>query len=120
MILMLYFSFDGESDSHRPHWEWYVPRRVVVSDTDIVAGSAILTQALASPHISHVTTLSRKAPYTDTSNPKLTSLIIQSGKYPNGFGEFPPSLVEAVKGNSAIIWALGVSQTQVSKEEYLT
>lgn len=80
------------------------------------AGSAILTNALASPLISHVTVLARRAPAVKSD--KLTTILVPSDEYPKGFDELPPSLVERLRGNDAAIWALGISQTQVSKEEF--
>jgi hypothetical protein len=80
-----------------------------------------LTQALASPQVAHVTTLSRRPPYSVTEGSKLSTIIIPSTEYPRGFEEFSPSLVEKLKaeGHTGVIWALGISQTQVNKEQYI-
>jgi hypothetical protein len=86
-----------------------------------VAGSAILTQALASPQVAHVTTLSRRPPHDVTEGSKLTTIITPSTEYPRGFEEFPACLVEKLKaeGHTGVIWALGISQTQVNKDQYI-
>ena len=80
-----------------------------------------MTQALASPQVAHVTTLSRRPPYDITGNSKLTTIIIPSTEYPRGFEELSPSLVETLKaeGHTGVIWALGISQTQVNKDQYI-
>ncbi|KLT43937.1 hypothetical protein CC85DRAFT_35278 [Cutaneotrichosporon oleaginosum] len=80
------------------------------------AGSAILTNALASPLISRVTVLARRAPSVQSD--KLTTIILPSDEYPRGFEELPPALVERLKGHDAVVWALGISQTQVDKDEF--
>lgn len=92
------------------------PLRTAHAWTLTSAGSAVLTNALASPLISHVTVLARRAPAVQS--PKLTTIIVPSDEYPKGFDEIPPSLVERLRGADAVIWALGISQTQVSKEEF--
>jgi hypothetical protein len=83
------------------------------------AGSGILTAALASPLISGVTVISRKPPYI--THPKLTTILLAPPDYPEGFDvkEVPPSLLERLKGHSAVIWALGISQTQVNQQDYI-
>ena len=83
----------------------------------ISAGSAILTAALSSSSISHITILSRRAPYV--TDPEISTILIPSDAYPKGFDEFPSGLVEKVKDHQAIIWGLGVSQTQVNKDDYV-
>jgi len=64
-----------------------------------------------------VTVLSRRPPYI--THPKLTSILLPSLDFPKGFDDFPNSLVEMVKDHSAVIWALGISQTQVGKDDYV-
>lgn len=89
--------------------------------TDQAAGSAILTQALATPQVAHVTTLSRRPPYDVAESPRLTNIILPSAEFPRGFEELSPSLVERLKeeGHTGVIWALGISQIQVNKEQYI-
>lgn len=73
--------------------------------------------ALASPLVSHVTVLSRRAP--NITHEKLTTIITPSADHPQGFDSLSPELIQKLKGNSAVIWALGISQTKVSKDEYI-
>jgi hypothetical protein len=85
------------------------------------AGSAILTQALASPQVAHVTTLSRRPPHDipNGQQSKITSIILPSDEYPQGFDDISPALVDRLKaeGYTSVIWALGISQSQVSKDQ---
>lgn len=83
-----------------------------------LAGSAILENALSDPSISHVTVLSRRAPFVPPHE-KLTTILLPSDEYPKGFDEIPPALLDRVKDHRAIIWALGISQTKVSAEQYI-
>jgi hypothetical protein len=89
------------------------------SRSHAAAGSGILTAALASPLVSGVTVISRKPPYI--THPKLTTILLAPPDYPEGFDahEVPPSLLERLKGHSAVIWALGISQTQVNQQDYI-
>jgi hypothetical protein len=63
--------------------------------------------------------ISRKPPYI--THPKLTTILLAPPDYPEGFDvkEVPPSLLERLKGHSAVIWALGISQTQVNQQDYI-
>jgi hypothetical protein len=87
------------------------------------AGGAILTQALGSPQVAHVTTLSRRPPYDipNDQQSKITSIILPSDEYPRGFDDISPALVDRLKaeGYTSVIWALGISQSQVTKDQYI-
>lgn len=89
---------------------------IILTGATGTAGSAVLTNALASPAIAHVTVLARRAPAVTSD--KLTTIILPSDECPRGFDEIPPALVERLRGNDAVVWALGISQTQVGKEEF--
>lgn len=81
------------------------------------AGSAILSAALASNEVSHVTVLSRRPPFV--THEKLSTIIIPSEECPKGFDELTPAVLDKIKDHQSVIWALGISQTQVSKEDYV-
>ncbi len=81
------------------------------------AGSAILSAALSSPSITQVTVLSRREPYI--THPKLSTILLPSEDYPRGFDDFAPVLIERVKDHQAVIWGLGISQTQVNNDDYI-
>lgn len=87
------------------------------SRTLTAVGSAALATALASPLVSHVTVLARRAP--SITHEKLSTILIPSAEDPRGFESLSSDVVSQLKGNSAVIWALGISQTQVSKDEYV-
>jgi len=91
--------------------------KIIITGATGNAGSAILDAALASPQVAQVTVLSRRPPFVEHA--KLRTIILPSPEYPKGFDEIPPSLVEKMEGYTAVIWALGVSQNDVSKEEYI-
>ncbi|ORY34807.1 hypothetical protein BCR39DRAFT_503294 [Naematelia encephala] len=85
--------------------------KVILTGATGNAGSAALIAALAHPLISAVTTLGRRGPYTE--NPAINPITVSD------FTTFPPDLVSQVADHGAIIWALGISQTKVSSEEYV-
>ncbi|WWC65762.1 uncharacterized protein I303_108384 [Kwoniella dejecticola CBS 10117] len=93
--------------------------KVIITGATGNAGSAVLTAAIASPSISQIAVLSRKPPF-DTSS-KINHIQLPSAEYPKGFDEIPPELVDRLRkdGYESCIWALGISQTQVNKEEYV-
>ncbi|MDQ3140643.1 MAG: NAD(P)H-binding protein [Bacteroidota bacterium] len=73
-------------------------------------GSEFLTQALADEEINRVTVILRKE--IDIQHPKLRQIIHRDFlDYQNLINEF--------KSHTACIWALGISQTQVGKEDYI-
>ncbi|WRT69635.1 uncharacterized protein IL334_006624 [Kwoniella shivajii] len=93
--------------------------KVIVTGVTGNAGSAVLTAAIASPTISSIAVLSRKPPFETSS--KIKFIQLPSSEYPKGFDEIPTSLIDDLKkeGYLSCIWALGISQTQVKKDEYI-
>ena len=81
------------------------------------AGSGVLDSALASASITHVTVLSRRP--LALTHAKLSVIQLTPPDYPDGFASIPDSLVRELKGHTGCIWALGISQSDVSKEDYL-
>ncbi|ODN80969.1 hypothetical protein L202_03081 [Cryptococcus amylolentus CBS 6039] len=92
--------------------------KIIITGATGNAGSAVLSAAIASPDISHITVLARRPPYE--TSPKVEYIQIPSNEYPKGFDgiDEEPGLVERLRGSGACIWALGVSQTQVDEKEY--
>lgn len=84
---------------------------------DAAAGSATLSAALASPDISGVTVISRRAP--PLTHPKLKTILLPSSEHSGTFEKLPPSILDAVRDHQGVIWALGVSSTQVKGPEYV-
>ncbi|WVW86991.1 hypothetical protein I302_109047 [Kwoniella bestiolae CBS 10118] len=93
--------------------------KVIITGATGNAGSAALTAAIASPGISHIAVIARRRPFDES--PKIKHIQLPSEKYPKGFEEIPASVVDELKreGYDSCIWALGITQTQVSKDEYI-
>jgi len=91
---------------------------IILTGATGTVGSAVLTHALSSPSVSKVTVLARRAPAIEHA--KLETILVPSDNYPAGFSEFPASLLDRLRerGASAVVWALGVSQRDVPRDEY--
>ncbi|WVQ95989.1 hypothetical protein IAU59_003089 [Kwoniella sp. CBS 9459] len=92
--------------------------KVIITGATGNAGSAILTEAIASPSISQILVLSRRPPYESSS--KVKHIPLPSSEYPKGFDEIPERLVDEIRrdGYTSCIWALGISQVGLKEEEY--
>ncbi|WVQ73785.1 hypothetical protein IAR50_003365 [Cryptococcus sp. DSM 104548] len=76
--------------------------KIIITGATGNAGSAVLSAAIASLNIAHITVLARRPPYE--ISPKVESE--------------PRLVVERLKGHGPCIWAVGISQTQVKQKEY--
>ncbi|KAJ7040267.1 hypothetical protein C8F04DRAFT_1082987 [Mycena alexandri] len=68
-------------------------------------------------HITRLSILSRRdfpLPTGEGMDPKKAEIIVH-----DNFAEYPSSLAERLKGAHGCIWAQGISQTQVAKDEYI-
>lgn len=74
-----------------------------------MVGAEVLRQAIADNYILEITAITRKP--IDIQHPKIKTVIHQD------FLDYS-SLSEVFKKHDACIWCLGISQSQVSKEEY--
>jgi uncharacterized protein YbjT (DUF2867 family) len=83
--------------------------KILVTGATGTAGSEVVNQALLDPEITAVTALSRKP--ISIEHVKLRVILHQD--YSNY-----TDLTNVLKDQDACIWCLGISQTQVSKEEY--
>lgn len=83
--------------------------KIIVTGATGTAGAEVIRQALLCDAIEQVTALSRKPP--DMQHPKLKVVI--HADFNNYQG-----LEEVLSGHDACIWCLGISQTQVNKEQY--
>ncbi|OCF35236.1 hypothetical protein I316_03279 [Kwoniella heveanensis BCC8398] len=92
--------------------------KVIITGVTGNAGSAILSEAIASPSVSQILVLSRRPPYE--SSEKLKHIQIPSAEYPKGFEEIPERLVDEIRrdGYTSCIWALGISQIGLKEDEY--
>ncbi|KAL4736788.1 hypothetical protein BDV11DRAFT_210968 [Aspergillus similis] len=89
--------------------------RLILTGATGVVGSAALNHILNLPkgEISTLYILSRSPVPAAENKPNVT--VIQHTNY----NEYPPELLEKLKGADGCIWAQGISQTLVSKEEYI-
>ncbi|KAL4951978.1 hypothetical protein BDW69DRAFT_201057 [Aspergillus filifer] len=89
--------------------------RLILTGATGVVGSAALNHILSLPkgEISALYILSR-SPVPAAEN-KENVTVIQH----NNFNEYPPDLLEKLKGTDGCIWAQGISQTLVGKEKYI-
>lgn len=86
--------------------------RLILTGATGLVGSAALNHILSLPpgQVSHLYILSRKSVPLAKNRPDVT--VIEH----KNFNEYSPELLEKLKGADGCIWALGISQTQVSKE----
>mmetsp|Transcript_7251 Transcript_7251/g.21409 ORF Transcript_7251/g.21409 Transcript_7251/m.21409 type:complete len:226 (-) Transcript_7251:559-1236(-) len=83
--------------------------KIIITGATGTAGSEVLRQALAHPGIEAVTTLVRRD--TGVEHPKLTTVIHKD------FSSYD-AVKDQLAGHHACLWCLGISQTQVSADEY--
>jgi uncharacterized protein YbjT (DUF2867 family) len=85
-------------------------RSIIVTGATGTAGSEVIRQAIINDDIDKVTALVRKP--LSINHPKLQVIIHQN------FLDYS-TLTEVFKQHDACIWCLGISQSLVSKEEYI-
>jgi uncharacterized protein YbjT (DUF2867 family) len=83
--------------------------KIIVTGATGLVGAEVIRQAIADKTVTEIIALSRKR--VEIQDPKLTTIIH------NDFLDYS-SLSELFKKADACIWALGVSQSQVTKEQY--
>ncbi|KAF7303145.1 NAD(P)-bd-dom domain-containing protein [Mycena kentingensis (nom. inval.)] len=78
-------------------------------------GNGVLRVALADPRITRLTILSRRDfPLPAGLDHSKAQIIVHTD-----YTQYPDDLLERLKGAAACIWAQGISQTQVNKDEYI-
>ncbi|KAL2823500.1 hypothetical protein BDW59DRAFT_97411 [Aspergillus cavernicola] len=89
--------------------------RLILTGATGLVGSAALNQILSLPagEISALYILSRSPVPMAENQPHVTVITHKN------FNEYPADLLEKLKGADGCIWAQGISQSQVSKEEYV-
>jgi uncharacterized protein YbjT (DUF2867 family) len=85
-------------------------KSIIVTGATGTAGSSVLWQAIADKDIDKVTALVRRP--LSINNPKLQAIIQKD------FMDYS-NLADLFKQSDACIWCLGISQSLVSKEEYI-
>ncbi|KIW96582.1 uncharacterized protein Z519_01973 [Cladophialophora bantiana CBS 173.52] len=95
-----------------------------------LVGSSVLSHILSLPststpviHKLSIISRSSSIPWLSTTPPPGTPNVNRHTKIEviehKDFDSYPPELLEKLKGADACIWALGVSQNDVSKEQYV-
>ncbi len=83
---------------------------IIVTGATGLVGAEVIREAINDPAIEKITAISRKP--LPVTNPKLTVIL-----HPD-FSNYEP-LQSVFQTHDVCVWALGVSQFQVSKEEYV-
>lgn len=83
---------------------------IILTGVTGTCGSAVLKYCLSEARITRISVLSRR-PVAQAEGQDKVHVILHEN-----FAEYPVSLLEQLKGATACIWALGISQTLVTKE----
>ncbi|CAG9942256.1 unnamed protein product [Clonostachys rosea f. rosea IK726] len=78
-------------------------------------GSGVLDAMMKMTDITRISVLSRRPVKfaEDTKDPRVHVIVN------NNFENYDPEIINQLRGATGCVWALGVSQTQVGKEEYV-
>jgi len=90
---------------------------IILTGATGTVGAAVLRNCLASPTITRLSILSRRQftlPTGDGLDAQKAQIIVS-----DDFAAYPPSLTDLLRGADGCVWAQGISQTEVSKEEYI-
>ncbi len=85
---------------------------VILTGATGLVGSAVLDAMIKTKDVSKISILSRRPVKLaqDTADPRINVIIHKD------FQTYDKALLDQLKGASGVVWALGISQTQVSKE----
>ncbi|KAK9330748.1 hypothetical protein V1520DRAFT_276566 [Lipomyces starkeyi] len=90
---------------------------IILTGATGTVGSAVLHYCLASPKVTQLSILSRRPfslPSGDHLDIQKANIIIHED-----YSTYPDELSMKLKGADGCIWAQGISQTQVKKDEYV-
>ncbi|KAI0195501.1 putative nucleoside-diphosphate-sugar epimerase [Astrocystis sublimbata] len=80
-----------------------------------LVGSGVLDAMIKMKDVSKISILSRRpVPMVEDAKDSRINVIIHKD-----FSKYDPAVLDQLKGAQGCVWALGISQTQVSKEEYV-
>jgi uncharacterized protein YbjT (DUF2867 family) len=82
---------------------------LVLTGATGLVGSAVLQQMIVNQSVSKVSILSRR-PVAQAEGHEKVKVIIHKN-----YAEYPPQLLEQLKDVDGVVWAQGISATQVSK-----
>ena len=75
-------------------------------------GAGVLQHMLAAPEVTRISVLSRRPVALADGNPKAKVFIHKD------FTSYDPALLDELRDANGCVWALGISQNQVGKEEF--
>ncbi|KAJ7364731.1 hypothetical protein DFH08DRAFT_839846 [Mycena albidolilacea] len=90
---------------------------IILTGATGTVGASVLRYCLASPTITRISILSRRQfvlPSGDGLDRTKAQIIVH-----DDFTTYPASLTDVLQGADGCVWAQGISQTQVSKDEYI-
>lgn len=89
---------------------------VILTGATGLVGSGVLDAMLKAQDITRITLLTRRPVQmaTDRADPRVNTIIHSD------FNAYPPELLSQLQDAKGVVWALGISQTKVSKEDYVT
>lgn len=83
---------------------------LVLTGATGLVGSGVLHQMLTTPSVTRISILSRRAVPQAEGHSKVNVIIHKD------FTTYPPSVLSQLKDVDGVVWAQGISVTQVSKE----
>ncbi|KAF4970029.1 hypothetical protein FSARC_2846 [Fusarium sarcochroum] len=78
-----------------------------------LVGSGVLDAMLKSKQVTKISILSRRPVPLAANNPKVNIIIHKD------FTKYEPEVLDKLRGAKGVVWALGISQTKVTKEGYV-
>ncbi|EJD38869.1 hypothetical protein AURDEDRAFT_139463 [Auricularia subglabra TFB-10046 SS5] len=90
---------------------------IILTGATGLVGYGVLQHCLASPTVTRLSILSRRdfeLPSDPSFNTSKARIIVHKD-----FASYPPALLEELKGAHGCVWAQGISQTEVPKDEYV-
>ncbi|KAL7810387.1 hypothetical protein V8C26DRAFT_437853 [Trichoderma gracile] len=88
---------------------------LIITGATGLAGSGVLDAMIEDAGITKISILSRRpVPMADDAKDPRITVIIQSN-----FEQYSSSVLEQLKNANGCVWALGTSQSKVSKDEYV-
>ncbi|PNP84873.1 hypothetical protein FNYG_01967 [Fusarium nygamai] len=79
-----------------------------------LVGSGVLDAMLKSKEITKISILSRRPVPMAAGDPRVNVITH------NDFTRYNPEVLDQLQGASGVVWALGISQLKVTKDEYVT
>ncbi|KAI1496049.1 nucleoside-diphosphate-sugar epimerase [Biscogniauxia marginata] len=88
---------------------------IILTGATGLVGSGVLDAMIKMKDITKISILSRRPVkmVEDVKDPRINVIIHKD------FTKYEPAVLSQLKGAQGCVWALGISQTQVSKEEYV-